>query len=96
LIPEIPEGWVCPKRTGFLFPHQCDRLTPIGCPNCQNGQLADPYKDRTDRDSYSDYDDYDSSVYLAGALGVISDFTEGDGENLVRPDEDFEDDLTES
>jgi hypothetical protein len=35
-------------------------------------------------------------VYVAGAVGATADFTEGDGENLVKPDEEFEDDLTES
>lgn len=92
----IPDGWSCPRRIGFLFPHPCGRLTPIGCPDCHNGQVEDPYRDRTDRDSYSDFDEYDSSAYDPGAAGVIADFSDGDGENLVRPDEEFEDDLTES
>jgi len=91
----------CPRRTGFLFPHGCDRLTSIGCPDCQNGQVEDPYESRADRDGYDDYDTYDSSSY-AGVEGVggaedAADFNEADGESLVRPEEEeFEDDLTES
>ncbi len=71
---------MCPRRIGFLFPHPCDRVSPIGCPDCDNGQLADPYAQREDRGAYSDYDQYDSAQW--------GDFTEADGENLVTPEED--------
>ena len=94
-----PSGFACPRRIGFLFPHGCGRLTPIGCPDCQNGQLQDPYKERTDRDGYdADFDDYDSSSYeSAGVSGPVEDFNEGDGETLVRTEEEeFEDDFSES
>jgi hypothetical protein len=100
-----PPGWKCPKRIGFLFPHACTRLTPEGCQDCQNGQIADPYVRRTDRYSYSDYDYYDDSNtgYVLGAIGLeaIGDrydhrFTEADGESLVTPDDKFENDLSAS
>ena len=44
-----PSGWKCPRRIGFLFPHECDRATPDGCPECDNGQVTDPFAQRTDR-----------------------------------------------
>jgi hypothetical protein len=92
----IPPGWGCPRRIGFLFPHPCDRLTPIGCPHCDNGQIDDPYARRLDRDEYIDYDSYDDSM-VAGAVGRRAmNFNEADGENLVHPEEEFEDDMTES
>ncbi|HLJ45672.1 MAG TPA: hypothetical protein VKU01_06680 [Bryobacteraceae bacterium] len=92
----IPPDWKCPLRVGFLFPHPCDRMTPIGCPDCQNGQITDPYRQR-DRGSYGDYDDYDDSVYETfGIAGAASDFTEADGEALVKPDQVFEDDMSAS
>jgi hypothetical protein len=91
-----PPGWKCTRRIGFLFPHPCDRTTPVGCPNCDNGQIDDPYSRRLDRGEYTGYDNYDG-VLLAGAVvSQTMDFTEADGENLVRPEEEFEDDLTES
>jgi len=87
----IPEGWKCPRRIGFLFPHPCERLTPVGCPDCQNGMIDDPYRMRTDRFGYDDYDDY-SGAAAAGAF----DFTEADGADLVKPGQEFEEDMTES
>jgi hypothetical protein len=76
-----PPVWKCPRRVGLLFPHECDRITPIGCPDCQNGQLTDdPYRSRRDRWDYNDYDDY-------------SGFTEADGETLVPAEHEFEDDM---
>ena len=48
----------CPRRVGFLFPHDCQRSTPLGCPDCQNGQIEDPYAGRN-RYYYSSYDYYD-------------------------------------
>jgi hypothetical protein len=81
----IPPGWVCTRRIGFLFPHPCERTSPVGCPDCQNGQIVDPYR-QSNRYWYSDYDDYDG----------VSDFTEADGETLVKPQEEFEDDLSAS
>lgn len=94
-----PSAWACPRRIGFLFPHPCGRLSPIGCPECGNGQIADPYAERTDRGAYNDYDSYNEAewqeAYAAeAAAGEPADFTEADGENLVRPEEDeFENDL---
>jgi hypothetical protein len=95
-----PPGWKCPKRIGFLFPHPCSRLTPEGCQDCQNGQVADPYIRRTDRYYYSNYDYYDDSL-TGYALGAIADhldhrFTEADGESLVMPQDTYEDDLSGS
>ena len=88
----IPEGWKCPRRTGFLFPHECDRLTPIGCPDCNGGQVNDPFHDRTDRYGYGGYDDYGR----AGIAGSQMDFTEADGQNLIRTRKRYEDDMTAS
>ena len=92
-----PEGWKCPRSIGFLFPHGCDRLSPIGCPDCNNGELSDPFHQRSDRYEYNDYDNY-SGVGVAGfALGSAHDnFTEADGETLVRPRKRFEDDMSAS
>ena len=58
----VPPGWKCPRRVGFLFPHACDRATPVGCPDCQNGQFEDPYGGYN-RYGYSTWDDYDDSYY---------------------------------
>jgi hypothetical protein len=49
------------------------------------------------RYGYTDYDDYDDesfSGYAAG--GDTDDFTEADGETLVKPDEAFENDMSAS
>jgi hypothetical protein len=103
-----PPGLRCTKRVGFLFPHPCERLTPVGCPDCQNGQIQDPYRSRSDRYGYSetDYDTYDTAE--AGALGFAfgggdsggggasADFSEADGESLTTADDGFEDDLSAS
>jgi hypothetical protein len=93
-------GWKCPRRTGFLFPHPCQRLTPEGCPDCQNGQVSDPYRARP-RYYYTDsYDDYDYA--LTGiALSELAEhadprFTEADGESLVMPDDTYENDMSAS
>jgi hypothetical protein len=85
----IPPDWKCPRRIGFLFPHACERTTPVGCPDCQNAQIADPYGQRVDRYTYTDYDTYDESA-------AIFNFTEADGEMLVKPREEFEDDMSAS
>lgn len=98
----IPSGSGCPRRIGFLFPHPCGRTSPIGCPDCQNGQIEDPYAQRTDRSGYDNYDQYDAgdwpATYSAGeAREEAVDFTEADGENLVKPEEEeYEGDLTAS
>lgn len=98
----IPPDWKCPRRIGFLFPHACERTTPIGCPDCQNAQIADPYRQRVDRYTYTDYDDYDSTTLTgyalaAGAAGVaLPDFTEADGERLLKQREGYEDDMSAS
>jgi len=59
----IPSFFKCPRRVGFLFPHQCERLTPVGCPDCNNGNVEDPYSSRSDRQGYDrdNYDNYSSS-----------------------------------
>jgi hypothetical protein len=99
---------------GFLFPHDCQRLSPIDCPDCQNGAIEDPYC-YGDRYGYSTYDDYDDTYYYVGAGYMSSDmgdsgytssmeFTEADGADMVRPDDDggdggdggFENDMTGS
>jgi hypothetical protein len=90
-----PSGWKCPRRVGFLFPHECDRLTPDGCPDCNGGQLSDPFAQRTDRYGYTDYDNY-RGVGPAGLAHHPDDFTEADGESLVRRRRRYEDDMTAS
>ena len=89
-------GWRCPRRIGFLFPHACERATPMGCPDCQNGQVIDPYRTRADREGYSDYDAYDPAVLASYGATNYSDFTEADGEKLIKPREEFEDDFSAS
>jgi hypothetical protein len=126
----LPPGWTCPRRVGFLFPHGCGRLSPAGCPDCQNGQVENPYSSY-DRYGYSRYDDYDDGYYsgyhgyyshwgggaypdegYAISQGVAADevapdetgelppadadFTEADGADLVKTDDQFEEDMTES
>jgi hypothetical protein len=97
-----PPGWKCDKRIGYLFPHPCNRLTPVGCQDCQNGQVTDPYIRRTDRYGYSNYDYYDDSLtgYALESLSESShehDFTEADGESMVMPDDSsYESDLSAS
>lgn len=89
-----PGGFTCPRRVGFLFPHACDRLTPIGCPDCNGGQVNDPFAQRTDRYGYNEYDNY--SGVGSGVYGGQHDFTEADGETLVRKRRTYEDDLKKS
>src|SRR5258708_3054903 len=56
--------WKGPRRIGFLFPHPCERGTAVGCPDCNEGQIGDPYGERTDRSQYSDdYNNYSESDY---------------------------------
>jgi hypothetical protein len=104
MTPPLPPNWKCPRRVGFLFPHDCRRTTPVGCPDCQNGQIDDPYYSRADRYGYSRYDYYDDAYFFdfepsyepgvpdAGSM----DFTEADGADLVEPGGQFENDMTES
>jgi len=105
----IPGAWRCPKRIGFLFPHPCERLTPVGCPDCDGGRVGDPYRSRSDRTGYSndDFDTYTPDQTGAsppqafgggdsGGAGASVDFTEADGATLVNADESFEDDLSAS
>ena len=101
--PPFPPGWRCPRRVGFLFPHACHRTTPVGCPDCQNGQIQDPYAMRADRYGYSRYDYYADDYFLdlfpvyGGAPDPVPvDFTEADGADLVTPGDAFETDMTES
>jgi hypothetical protein len=119
LPPSVP--FQCTRRVGFLFPHACQRTSPLGCPDCQNGQAEDPYNTR-DRSYYSRYDDYDDDYYYASGYGVgfesmgttyagdpgdpgdsadapdstAMDFTEADGADMVKPDSDFENDMSAS
>jgi hypothetical protein len=86
-----PPGWICTKRIGFLFPRTCSRTTPVGCEDCNNGQLTDPYRFRYHRYGYDDYDDYGSDW-----TGAMIGFTEADGEKLVKPTDGFEDDMSAS
>ena len=93
----MPPMWKCTRRVGFMFPHPCTRTTSVGCPDCQNGQIDDPYR-RSSRYYYGDdYDDYDDSLFEFSGMSSAA-FTEADGESLVTPDDDtgFEDDLTAS
>jgi len=89
-----PSGWKCPRRIGFLFPHECERPSPDGCPECDNGRLTDPFAQRTDRGTYTDYDNY-RGVGGAGPAHDPNDFTEADGGKLVRRRR-YEDDMTAS
>jgi hypothetical protein len=107
----IPGGWRCNKRVGFLFPHLCERSSPEGCPDCDNGRVMDPYRSRTDRLSYST--DYDTDAFSfselhsashvpafgggdSGGGGASMDFSEADGATLENSDEAFEDDSSAS
>lgn len=91
----IPPIWKCPKRIGFLFPHPCELTTPVDCPHCLNGQIDDPYRERS-RPGYDNFDDYGDEDSYLGSSAAGSDFTEADGAMLVQPVDDFEDDMTES
>jgi hypothetical protein len=106
----IPGVWKCPKRVGFLFPHPCERPSSIGCPDCNDGRVDDPYRNRSDRSGYvgDDFDSYSSNetsgwsntpVYGggdSGGAGASMDFTEADGASLSNASEGFEDDLSAS
>jgi len=111
VTPPLPPDWKCPRRVGFLFPHACRRTTPVDCPDCQNGQIEDPYAARRDRYTYSRYDYYADDYFfwygssfgggaqqvdLGGAGAASADFTEADGADLVTPGDEFEHDMTES
>jgi len=106
VTPPLPPGWKCTRRVGFLFPHDCQRTTPVGCPDCQNGAIDDPYRSCSDRYGYDYYDDYDNSYFLGYAYPLVAgpdvpydssmEFTEADGADLVKPDEEFENDMTGS
>ena len=63
-IPPGLPGWKCPRRVGFLFAHDCHRMTPVDCPDCQNGQIDDPFGERRDRHGYTRYDSYDDGYYM--------------------------------
>jgi hypothetical protein len=83
-----------------LFPHPCTRLTPVGCPDCNGGQLDDPYRSRRsdwgDDDTSSDWDDdAGSTAGEADPADVnAADLTEADGETLAKTeDDDFERDM---
>lgn len=100
-----PPPFKCTRRVGFLFPHDCQRITPVGCPDCQNGVVEDPYLTCGNRYGYDDYDDYDNTYFIASAYPMMAggapydtsmEFTEADGADLVKPDDGFENDMTES
>jgi uncharacterized membrane protein YgcG len=109
MIPPLPV-WRCSKQVGFLFPHRCERISPVNCPDCQNGQVNDPYRTRTDRYGYdNDFDSYGAAETTGAAVGAFAfgggdsggggasaDFTEADGETLIKDDGGFEDDLSGS
>ena len=105
MIPPLPPDWKCPRRVGFLFPHECLRISPDGCPDCQNGQIADPYA-VCGRYGYSRYDSYTDDYFFdfGPEYGLetgtpdapLMDFNEADGADLVREDDQFEDDMQES
>jgi len=86
--------WKCDRRVGFLFPHACQRTTPVGCPDCQNGQIEDPYRSRRDRYYYDNYDYYDPGFFYLST--GATDFTEADGADLVQPDDSYETDTSAS
>jgi hypothetical protein len=104
-VTPLPPDWKCPRHVGFLFRHSCQRITPDGCPDCQNGAIDDPYN-RYDRYGYTSYDDYDDGYYLGSGYEVAAvagatydssmEFTEADGADLVKPDDEFENDMTGS
>jgi len=89
----------CPRRVGFLFPHACERLTPIGCPDCNNGVIDDPYRSRSDRRGYSDndYDSYNSNQTSgwSGASAATPVFGGGDSGGGGATS-DFSGDFTEA
>jgi hypothetical protein len=92
--PGLP-GWICPRRVGFLFPHDCHRTTPVGCPDCQNGQIDDPYGAHRDREGYSRYDDYDSSYFSYRAYENSSGSSPDPSADL-GPEPDSSNDFTEA
>ena len=51
--PPLPPNWKCARRVGFLFPHECQRTSPEGCPDCQNGAIDDPYRTCGNRYGYA-------------------------------------------
>ncbi|SPF45843.1 hypothetical protein SBA4_3430005 [Candidatus Sulfopaludibacter sp. SbA4] len=104
MTPPLPPDWKCPLRVGFLFPHACLRTTPVGCPDCQSGQIADPYA-VCGRYGYSRYDYYGDDYFFdygpeygidMGTPGAPMDFTEADGADMVQTGDQFENDMTES
>jgi hypothetical protein len=104
-VTPVPPGWKCPRRVGFLFPHACQRTTPEGCPDCQNGQIEDPYVGQN-RYFYSSYDYYGDDYFVGigpvfdpvpiGSSAGALDFTEADGADLVQSGGEYESDMTES
>jgi hypothetical protein len=103
--PPLPVPFRCPRRIGFLFPHPCDRITPIDCPHCNGGLIDDPYMshDRSFYSSWDDYSDYGSGYAAAesSSSDVISssdmEFNESDGADMVSTGgDDFEDDMSGS
>jgi hypothetical protein len=81
---------------GFLFPHDCHRTTPVGCPDCQNGQVDDPYSARHDREGYSRYDDYDTSYLGYRAYQDSSSSSPDPSLDLAPAPDSSADDFTEA
>ena len=78
----MPPIWNCPRQIGFLFPHPCERLTPVGCPDCRDGAILNPYTQRNDRDGYSSrYDSYSSSDYSSPSSASFTGDAFGGGDS---------------
>jgi hypothetical protein len=82
---------------GFLFAHDCHRTTPIGCPDCHNGEIDDPFAERRDRYGYSRYDSYDDGYYMG--YGRHSWSSSSSSDTVTTDDSSFDstgDDFTEA
>jgi len=87
--------WRCTRRIGFLFPHECGSMSPVGCRHCNGGQLNDPYSQYSNRYGYDDYDVYHPSVFSFWPY-QHHDFTEADGGSMIRSRKHFEEDMSAS
>ncbi len=102
----------CAHKVGFLFKRQCDRTTPEGCRNCQNGQTDPSHSlyNRYDNDYayYPDYGRYDRGHWGHGYYHNRDhyyydphsrrvDFNESDAASFEQEgDQDYEMDLDAS
>lgn len=82
-----PTPQVCNRLIGFLFPRRCTRVSPVGCPHCDEGRLSD-----NSYESYSERTWYQETSSDVRDTGTI-DFTEADAAALETTDIDFEEDL---